>query len=170
MYPSWHIVEYASTRLISVWTIDTAAAKNADAAPTTARTASVTGARSNRGANLATRNTPAVTIVAAWIRAETGVGASMAFGSQTWKGSWADLASAPHRKSRVRSVSVLTDPYGPRIATVSPAWRPASRRIAGVSSVPNVVHASRTASRRPASPTRFTQNAFAAASHAGFRS
>ena len=31
-------------------------------------------------------NTPAVTIVAAWINAEIGVGPSMASGSQTWSG------------------------------------------------------------------------------------
>jgi len=30
------------------------------------------------------RKTPAVTIVAAWIKAETGVGPSIASGSQTW--------------------------------------------------------------------------------------
>ena len=37
---------------------------------------------------------PAVTIVAAWIRAETGVGPSIASGSQTCSGNWALL---PHR-------------------------------------------------------------------------
>ena len=36
-----------------------------------------------------------MTIVAAWIRAETGVGPSMASGSQVWSGSCADLATAP---------------------------------------------------------------------------
>ena len=33
--------------------------------------------------------------MAAWIRAETGVGPSMASGSQVWSGTWADLANAP---------------------------------------------------------------------------
>ena len=42
---------------------------------------------------------PAVTIVAAWIRAETGVGPSIASGSQTWSGNWALLPQAP-MKSR----------------------------------------------------------------------
>ena len=37
---------------------------------------------------------PAVTIVAAWISAETGVGPSIASGSQTWSGNCALL---PHR-------------------------------------------------------------------------
>src|ERR1039458_7193959 len=34
-------------------------------------------------------------MVAAWIRADTGVGPSMAWGSQVWRGNWADLAKAP---------------------------------------------------------------------------
>ncbi len=36
-----------------------------------------------------------MTIVAAWIRAETGVGPSIASGSQVWSGTCADLAKAP---------------------------------------------------------------------------
>ena len=36
-----------------------------------------------------------MTIVAAWIRAETGVGPSMASGSQVCSGTWADFANAP---------------------------------------------------------------------------
>ena len=38
--------------------------------------------RSNNGEHLTTKNTPAVTIVAACIRADTGVGPSIASGSQ----------------------------------------------------------------------------------------
>ena len=34
-------------------------------------------------------------MVAAWIRAETGVGPSIASGSQVWSGTCADLAKAP---------------------------------------------------------------------------
>jgi len=41
------------------------------------------------------RYTPAVTMVAAWISAETGVGPSMASGSQMWNGNCADLPEAP---------------------------------------------------------------------------
>src|SRR3990172_6683327 len=139
MYPSWLIVEYARTRLMSACTMETAAPNSAEDKPTTTRTSSVTGAWSNSGENRAIMNTPAVTIVAAWIRADTGVGASMALGSHTCRGNWADLARAPHRNSRVRSVSVFTDPYGPKIATDSPACRPASRTIVWESSVPNVL-------------------------------
>ena len=45
------------------------------------------------------RKTPAVTIVAAWISADTGVGPSIASGSQKYSGSWALLPVAP-RNSR----------------------------------------------------------------------
>ena len=43
----------------------------------------------------ATRYTPAVTIVAAWISADTGVGPAIASGSQTCSGICADLPVAP---------------------------------------------------------------------------
>src|SRR5581483_9434975 len=39
-------------------------------------------------------------MVAAWMRAETGVGPSMASGSQVCRGTWADLANAPTSSSR----------------------------------------------------------------------
>ena len=49
----------------------------------------------------ATMNIPAVTIVAAWINAEMGVGPSMESGSQTCRGNWADFPIAP-MKSRMQ--------------------------------------------------------------------
>ena len=61
----------------------TVAANNAVEAPITVTIASVVGANSSIGDIRAIRNTPAVTIVAAWISAETGVGPSIASGSQT---------------------------------------------------------------------------------------
>jgi len=42
-------------------------------------------------------------MVAAWIRALTGVGPSIASGSQVWSGSCADLAIAPTRKRKAAS-------------------------------------------------------------------
>ena len=45
--------------------------------------------------------TPAVTIVAAWMSAETGVGPSIASGSQTYSGICADLPVAPMNRSSV---------------------------------------------------------------------
>ena len=41
--------------------------------------------------NRITRKTPATTRVEEWIRAEAGVGASIASGNQTWEKNWAAL-------------------------------------------------------------------------------
>ena len=49
----------------------------------------------NTGNNLATKNTPATTIVAACINAETGVGPSIASGSQMCKGNIALFPAHP---------------------------------------------------------------------------
>ena len=54
-----------------------------------------------------------MTIVAAWIRAETGVGPAMASGSHTNSGSCADLPTAPTSSSSVMAVAVT--------AAISPA-------------------------------------------------
>ena len=70
------------TRLMSFCTRPTVAAKMAVVAPMKVTNASATGASSNRGDSRATMNTPAVTIVAAWISADTGVGPSIASGNQ----------------------------------------------------------------------------------------
>ena len=48
--------------------------------------------------------TPAVTIVAAWINALTGVGPSMASGSQTYSGICADFPVAPTKSSSAMAV------------------------------------------------------------------
>ena len=52
------------------------------------------------------RNTPAVTIVAAWISADTGVGPSIASGSQKYSGSWALLPVAPRNSRAAMAVAV----------------------------------------------------------------
>ena len=75
------------------------AAKSAVVAPMKVTKASAPGAYSNSGDKRATMNTPAVTMVAAWIRAETGVGPSMASGSQVCRPSCADLPMAPMNSS-----------------------------------------------------------------------
>ena len=56
--------------------------QSAVSTPTTATTAITPGAETYRWLRRATMYTPAVTIVAAWISAETGVGPAMASGSQ----------------------------------------------------------------------------------------
>ena len=83
----------------------TLAAKMSVAVPMMADTSAAAGASSKRGKQRAMRYTPAVTIVAAWIRAETGVGPSMASGSHVWRGSCADLANAPTRIIRQAATS-----------------------------------------------------------------
>jgi len=55
-----------------------------------------------------TRKTPAVTMVAAWISAETGVGPSMASGSHVCSNSCADLPMAPMKSSTQTSSMALT--------------------------------------------------------------
>src|ERR1700720_4007812 len=63
---------------------------------------------SNNGDILATMKIPAVTMVAAWINAEMGVGPSMESGSHTCSGTWADLPIAPTNRQMQMSVSAWT--------------------------------------------------------------
>src|ERR1700674_2504885 len=69
--------------------------KNAVVAPIMRTNDSAVSDCSNNGDILATMKMPAVTMVAAWINAEIGVGPSMESGSQTWSGNCADLPIAP---------------------------------------------------------------------------
>ena len=75
------MVEYASTRLMSVCASAMVAANRAVSPPTHATTSSAMGAISKSLWQRATMYTPAVTMVAAWMSADTGVGPSMASGS-----------------------------------------------------------------------------------------
>src|SRR5579863_768044 len=74
IYPNCETVEYASTRLMSFCTRPMDAAKIAVSAPIMATVFIEVGASTNSALDLATMYTPAVTMVAAWISAETGVG------------------------------------------------------------------------------------------------
>ena len=106
--------------------------------------------------------TPAVTMVAAWIRAETGVGPSMASGSQTYSGNWADLPVAPTKNRiamAVRTPKPASGWYCPlRSAAFTSRKRPVPK-TAKVSSIPRM---------KPESPTRLTMKAFLPASAADF--
>src|SRR6185437_15590859 len=88
-------VEYATTRLMSLLTMPTKPMKNAVVAPMTSTNDSAPCDSSNSGDIRATMKMPAVTMVAAWINAEIGVGPSMESGSQMCSGTWADLPMAP---------------------------------------------------------------------------
>ncbi len=71
------------------------AEKKAVVAPTNVMTDKTVGTYSKIGEHFIIKKTPAVTMVAAWIKAETGVGPSMASGNHVCKPIWADLPMAP---------------------------------------------------------------------------
>ena len=68
----------------------------------------------------ATMKMPAVTIVAAWINAEMGVGPSIESGSQTCSGTCADLPMAPMNRQMQMNVIAFT-PSVPGSGKVCPA-------------------------------------------------
>src|SRR5580765_3320336 len=129
------------------------AANSAVATPTTSTTVSATPEISNSTCDRTTRYTPAVTIVAAWINADTGVGPAIASGSQTCSGSWADFPIAPANSSKAITV-----------ATSFVSTEPAVPKITSKSSVPNLKTRSASPISISVSPIRVVMNAFFAAS------
>ena len=95
---------------MSVCTSAIVAAISSVAAPITAPTSCAAGASSNSGCMRAIRYTPAVTIVAAWISALTGVGPSIASGSHVCSGICADFANAPTSSSTQPGDEVALSP------------------------------------------------------------
>ena len=77
----------------------------------------------------ATMKMPAVTMVAAWIRAEMGVGPSMESGSQTCSGTWADLPMAP-MNSRMQTTLTTDQGLPSKISMVCSAISGASAKTA----------------------------------------
>ena len=72
----------------------------------------------NRKNNLHNMYTPAATIVAAWMRALTGVGPSMASGSQTCNGNWALLPTAPQKINKPAVVVTAPMPASAMMSSV----------------------------------------------------
>ena len=101
-------------------------------------------------------------MVAAWIKALTGVGPSIASGSHTCSGNWADLPMAPRNMRRVDAVNV---PVESRLGAPATSFS-ASAKIADNSKVPVALNRRRMPMRRPTSPIRVVTNAFLAASAA----
>src|SRR5437588_11031978 len=143
---------------MSSWAQAMVAAKMAVSAPTTAMMVVAPPASDRRGLTRAMRYTPAVSIVAAWMSAETGVGPSMASGSQTYNGSCADLPAAPSRRSNTTAVAVAW----PR----APAWA----KTVTYCREPRLANSRNMATMNPKSPTRLVTNALLAAVAAGGRS
>src|SRR4249919_3055198 len=146
---------------MSFWAQPTVAAKMQVAAPIQVTTCDAVAVCSNIGDRRQTMNTPAVTMVAAWISALTGVGPSIASGSQVWRPSWADLPIAPTNSSRQSTVIVST--RIPAKPMVDPAMPGAAARIAGIETVPNTRNVPKIPSEKPKSPTRLTTKALSAA-------
>src|SRR6056297_3910568 len=96
---------------MAVCTMPSRPMNNAVVAPITSTTDNAVGDNSNNGDIRATMKMPAVTIVAAWISAEIGVGPSIESGSQTCSGTWADLPIAP--MNRQMQMNVITDHSAP---------------------------------------------------------
>src|SRR5882757_3225818 len=107
MYPSCDNVEYATTLLMSLFTNPKSPMKKAVVEPMMSTNDSAVSDSSNSGDILATMKMPAVTMVAAWIRAEIGVGPSIESGNHTCNGTCADLPMAPMK--RQMQVNVIAD-------------------------------------------------------------
>ena len=104
-------------RLMSFCTMPTSAMVMAVVAPMTSTTDSAVSESSYSGDMRATMNTPAVTMVAAWISAEIGVGPSIESGNHTCSGTCADLPMAPTNSRTPTTVSRLHSTPG-RTVTV----------------------------------------------------
>src|SRR5271165_4705018 len=146
---------------MSVCRMPMEAAKIAVSVPMTATTINAIGARLKTALERATMYTPAVTMVAAWIRADTGVGPSMASGSQTYSGNCADLPQAPTNSSR--QAAVMTG------SPMANCPLRASRLTFVYCIEPKYQAMVNMPSRNPASPMRLTMNALFAAVEAEWR-
>ena len=148
-------------RLMSFCTRPTVAAKIAVVAPMKVTKVCAFGASSNSGDSRATMNTPAVTMVAAWISAETGVGPSMASGSQVCSRNCADLPIAPMNSSR--QISVSASGCQPKNGMVLPTSDGACAKTVSKSIAPTIANKAKMPSAKPKSPTRLTTKALIAA-------
>jgi len=129
------------------------AAKKAVKVPITATTVKALGARSKIRCERETMYTPAVTMVAAWMSTETGVGPSIASGSHTYKGICADFPQAPTIRRTPIAVSSPAPVFsGARGFTASNTCTKFSE--------PKCLISRNNAIRNPKSPMRWTMNAF----------
>src|SRR5205085_3227427 len=111
-----------TTRLMSYWTSAISAMKNIVIAPMMITKDLAASESSKSGDMRATMKMPAVTIVAAWINAEIGVGPSIESGSHTCSGNCALLPMAPMKRQMQMMLS--TDQSAPgKISAVMPIER-----------------------------------------------
>src|SRR4029079_11691708 len=91
---------------MSFWTMPRNAMNSDVVAPITVTNDSAVSDSSNSGLIRATMKMPAVTMVAAWISAEIGVGPSIESGNQTCSGTCALLPIAPmNRQMQITDIS-----------------------------------------------------------------
>src|SRR5476651_1484102 len=113
---------------MSYWTIAMRAMKKQVIAPITITKERAASDISKSGDMRATMKMPAVTMVAAWIKAEIGVGPSMESGSQTCSGNCALLPMAP-MKRQMQTTDISDQSTPGRIWTSVAAYRGASAKI-----------------------------------------
>lgn len=104
--PSWLDVEKATIFLMSFWVRAQVAVKSVVSAPRQRQVVRAVELNSRKGLNRIKRKIPATTIVLECSRADTGVGPSMAAGSQGCSPNCADLPVAARirpRRGRVKS-------------------------------------------------------------------
>ena len=145
-------VEYARIFLMSVCPNAQRPAQNAISEQSTRTTSRTSGVRKPNEQSLTIINTPAATIVAAWISAETGVGPAIASGNQTCSGNCALLPRKPQSSNSPIAVEALS-------GLAAMIFASSEKSV-----VPNVLQQNIIPSRKPKSPTRFTINAFLDAS------
>ena len=96
---------------MSFWMMPKKPMNKAVMAPMTKMKFKAVSLSSNRGDIRVTMKIPAVTMVAAWINAEMGVGPSIESGNQTCKGNCADLPMAPmNRQMQITVMSIQSVP------------------------------------------------------------
>lgn len=104
--PSWLDVEKAMIFLMSFCMRAQMAANSVDVAPRQRHRVRAVLLVVSSGWVRMSRKIPATTIVLEWSRAETGVGPSMAAGSQGWRPNCADFPVAARMRPRRGSVGV----------------------------------------------------------------
>ena len=92
---------------MSFWKIPKIPMNNAVIAPMIMMNDNAASDNSKIGDKRETMKRPAVTIVAAWINAEIGVGPSIESGNQTCNGTCADLPIAPMNKKIAANVNTF---------------------------------------------------------------
>lgn len=106
--PSWLEVEKATIFLMSFWVSAQVAVKRVVRAPRQRHSVRAVGLFSIRGLVRMSRKIPATTIVLECSRAETGVGPSMAEGSQGWSPNCADFPVAARMRAMSGSVRSMS--------------------------------------------------------------